>query len=137
MYTTMRPYYDIDFFGTPGLELLDPAGKVEPDNYISVPHFQDVDFYTRVTGDSMYPKYRHGDIIACKAIDSAAFFAFYEPYAIVTKTNNQRLIKYIHPHPNDVDKLLLVSYDTDKYPPQPIERDEVMKLFQIKGKIEL
>lgn len=137
IYQSMRPYYDIDFFGTPGAELLDPAGRLKPDNYISVPHFTDVDFYTRVTGDSMYPKFRHGDIIACKAIDTAAFFAFYEPYAIVTRTNNQRLIKYIHPHPNDPDKLLLVSYDSEKFPPQPIHRDEVMKLFQIKGKIEL
>ena len=137
IYQSMRPYYEIDFFGTPGAELLDPAGRLKPDNYISVPHFTDVDFYTRVTGDSMYPKFRHGDIIACKAIDTAAFFAFYEPYAIVTRTNNQRLIKYIHPHPNDPDKLLLVSYDSEKFPPQPIHRDEVMKLFQIKGKIEL
>lgn len=137
MYSTMRPYYDIDFFGSPGAELLDPAGNMEPDNYISVPHFTDVDFYTRVTGDSMYPKYRHGDIIACKSIDTSAFFAFYEPYAIVTRTNNQRLIKYIHPHPDDSNKLLLVSYDSDKFPPQPIDRDEVLKLFQIKGKIEL
>lgn len=32
---------------------------------------------------------------------------------------------------------LLVSYDSDKFPPQPIDRDEVLKLFQIKGKIEL
>lgn len=137
MYTSMRPYYDIDFMGTPGAELLDPAVKIEPDNYISVPHFTDVDFYTRVTGDSMYPKFRHGDIIACKSIDTKGFFAFYEAYAIVTRTNNQRLIKYIHPHPSDPDKLLLVSYDSQKYPPQPIEREEVLKLFQIKGKIEL
>lgn len=137
MYSNMRPYYDIDFSGTPGAELMDPAGKVQPDNYISVPHFTDVDFYTRVTGDSMYPKFRHGDIIACKSIDTTAFFAFYEPYAIVTRTNNQRLIKYIHPHPNDPNKLLLVSYDSEKFPPQPIDRNEIFRLFQIKGKIEL
>ena len=64
-------------------------------------------------------------------------FAFNEPYAIVTRTNIPRLIKYIHPHPDDSNKLLLVSYDSDKFPPQPIDRDEVLKLFQIKGKIEL
>src|SRR5690606_33246433 len=80
----------------PGNPLLSTTA---PDPTGSVPHFTDVDFYTRVTGDSMYPKYRHGDIIACKSIDTSAFFAFYEPYAIVTRTNNQRLIKYIHPHP--------------------------------------
>lgn len=133
----MKPFYDIDFHASPDVELMDPVGRVEPNAYISVPQFRDVDFYIRVRGDSMYPKYRHGDIIPVKQVDSTSFFVYYEPYAIVTKTNNQLLIKYIHPHSEDKNKLLLVSYNSDKFPPQEIDKEEIEKLFHIKGSIGL
>lgn len=132
-----KPYYDIEIFATPGKELIEQIGKVEPEFYISVPHFSDIDFYIRVTGDSMYPKYRHGDIIAVKKMESSAFFAWYEPYVVITRTNRMRLLKYLHPHPEDDSQLLLVSYDKNKFPPQPIAREEIEELYQVKGKIEL
>lgn len=85
----------------------------------------------------MYPKYKNGDFVAVKMLNKDSFFAYYEPYAIITKDSQQILIKYIHPHPDDKDKLLLVSYDSNKFPPQEIHRDDIYRLYYIKGGINL
>ena len=134
----MIPYYAIDVFGTPGAEIInDRHTSLKPEFFISIPELTDVDMYIRVTGDSMYPKYRHGDIIGIKELSSSLFFAWYEPYVIITRGNYQRLIKYIHPHDQDDSKILLVSYDTNKFKPQPLEKEEIYKLYSVRGKIEL
>lgn len=109
---------------TPGAEMLDPAGRLQPDNYVSVPYFTDVDLYNGSADDSVCSKSCHGDIIIYKQVNTTVFFAFYEPYAIVTKTNNQRSIKYIDLHPSDGTKL---SYDLSRYPARPIDREEIFE----------
>lgn len=131
-----RPYYDVEVFATPGVELITDSGYIEPQGFITVPQFSNADFYIRVTGDSMYPKYRHGDIIPVKKVEHRSFFSFYEPYVIVTRTNKMRLLKYVHPHDDD-DKILLVSYDSGKFKPQAIDKDEILALYHVLGKIEL
>jgi len=136
--TYSKPYYAVDVFGTPGAEIIDQDEQyAEPMFYISIPELKDVDIYIRVTGDSMYPKYRHGDIIGIKKLNAREFFAWYEPYVVVTRGNYQRILKYIHPHPDDPEKLLLVSFDSNKYPPQPIDTDSIHEIWQVLGKIEL
>jgi transcriptional regulator with XRE-family HTH domain len=135
----MVPYYAIDVFGTPGAELIGgDFVNYKPEFYISIPELSnDVQMYIRVTGDSMYPKYRHGDIIGIKEFDPGSFFAWYEPYVIITKGNYQRLIKYIHPCETDDTKIMLVSYDSQKYKPQPLDKADIFKLYTVRGKIEL
>lgn len=136
--STSKPYYAVDVFGSPGMDIVDQEEQfAQPMFYISVPELKDVDIYIRVTGDSMYPKYRHGDIIGIKKLNAREFFAWYEPYVVVTKGNYQRLLKYIHPHPNDSNMLHLVSYDSNKFPPQPIDVDSIHEIWQVLGKIEL
>ena len=80
---------------------------------------------------------RSSSRISLKSIEASLFFAWYEPYVIITRGNYQRLIKYIHPHDQDDSKILLVSYDTNKFKPQPLEKEEIYKLYSVRGKIEL
>jgi len=134
----MIPYYSIDVFGTPGAEIVDgTANALTPEFYISIPELKNVEMYIRVRGDSMYPRYKHGDIIGIKELDSQAFFVWYEPYVVVTKGNYQRLLKYIHPHETDIEKVMLVSYDSAKFRPQPLDKEDIFKLYEVRGKIEL
>lgn len=137
LYKTRKPFYDVEIFATPGAELMEKLGVIEPTQYISVPHFADIHFYIRVSGDSMYPRYRHGDIIAVKKIDHSSFFSWYEPYVIITRTNTMRMLKYVHPDPENENNVLLVSYDKEKYLPQPLPKEEIFELYLVKGKIEL
>lgn len=129
-----KPYYVVDVFGSPGSEIIDDEEQyAKPKFFISIPEMEFVDMYIRVTGDSMYPKYRHGDIIGIKKMNSREFFAWYRPYVIITKGNYQRLLKYVHPHPTDKNMLHLVSEDSDKYPPQPIDMESVYEIWEVLG----
>jgi len=42
--------------------------------YIYIPMFKDAHFFMPVLGDSMYPTYNNGDIVACKKLESWSFF---------------------------------------------------------------
>lgn len=137
VYKYVSPLVDQYLYAGPGVTLVERVQEMDPEAFISVPHFGPVDLYLKVKGDSMYPKYKNGDFVAVKMLNKDAFFAYYEPYAIITKDSQQILIKYIHPHPDDKDKLLLVSYDSNKFPPQEIHRDDIYRLYYIKGGINL
>lgn len=54
-----------------------------------------VDFFIRVYGSSMYPKYNSGDIVACKRIESLSFVQWNKTYILDTTQGAlvKRLIK--------------------------------------------
>jgi repressor LexA len=54
--------------------------------HYSVPEFdeQKVDFLISVKGDSMYPKYQTGDIVACKKLPLDTFFQWNKVYVLDT-----------------------------------------------------
>ena len=54
--------------------------------HYSVPEFEEqkVDFLIAVKGDSMYPKYQTGDIVACKKLPLDTFFQWNKVYVLDT-----------------------------------------------------
>lgn len=54
-----------------------------------------VDFFIRVYGSSMYPKYNSGDIVACKRVESLSFVQWNKTYVLDTTQGAlvKRLIK--------------------------------------------
>lgn len=54
--------------------------------HYSVPEFEEqkVDFLISVKGDSMYPKYQTGDIVACKKLPLDTFFQWNKVYVLDT-----------------------------------------------------
>lgn len=54
-----------------------------------------VDFFIRIYGSSMYPKYNSGDIVACKRIESLSFVQWNKTYVLDTTQGAlvKRLIK--------------------------------------------
>lgn len=130
------PYYNTEVFATPSPAMED-IQAMQPEFYIPIPYFRDCDFAVRVSGDSMYPKFRHGDIIVCKEIKERDFILAGEVYFIVTKTSGYRCLKYLHYNPENTNTMMMVSHNEKAGPPQPIEKDDILHLYLVRGKIEV
>ncbi len=103
--------------------------------YYVVPMFKHskVDFMIEVRGDSMYPKYSSGDIIACAIINESQFIQWNKAHFIATKEQGT-MIKRIHASEGEI--LKMVS-DNDKYPPFDVPKSEITGIAIIIGVIRL
>lgn len=89
------------------------ALEYECERYI-VPAFRGADFLITVTGDSMQPTYRSGDIVACKRVPMTdIFFQWNKPY--VLDTVQGALIKRLKPG-SDKEHVLIISDNRDYDP---------------------
>ena len=105
------------------------------ENFYTVNEFNTADFLIRVKGDSMYPKYNGGDILACKKIDEITFWQWNKVYAICTK-NQGILIKRVREYKNNAAFITLVS-ENPKYQPFEIHEDEIVDVALVLGAIIL
>lgn len=126
------PFLNVDFFAS-NAAAIDDITALSAEFFITIPFFRDCDFAIRVTGDSMHPKICNGDIVVVKEIRSRDFIVFGEIYLIVTKTDNYRVVKYLHQDVND-SNYLLISYN-DKIKPFTMPKSELLRLFLVKGKL--
>lgn len=99
-----------------------------------VPDFRRSDFLIRVDGDSMYPKYQRGDIVACKRVPlSDIWFQWGKVY--VVDTQQGALIKYVRPGA-DADHITLAS-ENDKYMPFELSLSELNGVALVTGLIRV
>lgn len=124
------PYYDIDA-SAGNVTIFETDGKEYIKQYINVPAFSDCQMFIGVSGNSMYPKYCSGELIALKKIQDFGVMAWNEAHLIVTK--EQRLLKYLRKGKSK-DHWLLVS-ENKEYEPIDIAVTKVLHLYQVKGKI--
>ncbi len=105
-------------------------------DYYVIPKFkhQRVDFMIEVRGNSMYPKYNSGDVIACAVINEKAFIQWNKPHIIATKEQGI-LVKRILS--GDTDETLKLKSDNKDYPLFEIPRDEITGIALIVGVIRL
>lgn len=130
--TTVKPVplYDID--ATAGNVAVFNEDRTEYiKSWISVPAFADCDMFITISGNSMYPKFCSGEMVALKKIEDLEVIAMGEAYIVVTK--EQRMLKYIR-RSKEKDKLLLVSEHPD-YDSFEIDRRKILHLYIVKGKI--
>ncbi len=130
------PYYeDIEITGSI-LSMAQDYPEV-PSFYIDYEHFNDCTAYLPVVGDSMYPQYCSGEIIAVKQVTNLDVIQWGEAYFIVTNDhcNNLRTIKQLHPH-EDENKLVLRASNPNFRGDTTISKSDILALFIIKGKIK-
>jgi len=131
------PYYDIDV-SAGNITLFNDHGKELPQNYFSIPPFADCDLAINIYGDSMYPKFRNGDIILCKEIhDWKNFVQFGEVYFVVTHSrhgDSQRFVKFVRKSEKQ-HHYKMVS-ENQKHDPFDVAFGDIKKMFIVKGKIE-
>ncbi|WP_293313380.1 LexA family transcriptional regulator [Pedobacter sp. UBA5917] len=98
--------------------------------------FNDCTAYLPVYGDSMYPKYAAGEIIAVKEITNLEILQWGEAYVVMTDeySNSLRTIKLIFQH-RDNTKLILRSSNPNFKGDTVISKKNIQSLYIIKGKI--
>ncbi|MBN9293778.1 MAG: helix-turn-helix transcriptional regulator [Flavobacteriia bacterium] len=97
--------------------------------YIYIPMFKDAHFFMPVLGDSMYPTYNNGDIVACKKLESWSFFQIGRVYVIYTSQG--AIIKRVMKGSSE-DYLLIVS-DNEDYPPFELPKNEILGVALVIG----
>jgi hypothetical protein len=131
------PYYDMDV-AAGNITLFSDHIKEQPLHYLRIPAFADCDLAINIYGDSMYPKYRNGDIIVCKEIHNWKNYVQYgEVYLVATngkKSDGQRFIKFVRKAERS-NYFKMVS-ENPKYDPFEVAFADIKKMFIVKGKLE-
>jgi len=126
------PYFDMSL--SDAKELLVEEQRAEYlVNYLP---FNDCTAYLPVYGDSMYPKYAAGEIIAIKEITNYEILQWGEAYVVMTDadSNSLRTIKLIFQHADNT-KLILRSSNPNFKGDTVIPKKNIQALYIIKGKI--
>ena len=111
-----------------GVQFLD-----DPDEtvcYISIPGYSDCKFAINAYGDSMYPLIKSGQIVLMsKWLER--FIDWGRIYLVVTKSG-YRVIKRLYPGSSNAT-ITCVSENHETNPPFEIEKDDLDKLYIVKG----
>ncbi len=102
--------------------------------FYAVPDFTDIDFMIRVKGNSMYPKYSSGDIIACRKIRESQFIQWNKCHVVATREQGL-LVKRLKKSLKE-NHVIAVS-DNQEYDPFEIPKDEITGIALVIGVIRL
>lgn len=128
------PYYDISLADSVAESLT--LMEEEPEYFVNYKPFNDCTAYLPVYGDSMYPKYASGEIIAIKEVTNFDVLQWGEAYVIMgdNATNGIRSIKLVHQHTNP-EKIILRSSNPNFKGDTVITKSSIKSMYIIKGKI--
>lgn len=134
MYRQEVPYYNIQLADMvfSGPEVFQEA----PEFYVNFRPFNDCTAYLPIYGDSMYPKFASGEIIAVKEVINYNVLQWGEAYLVVTNelANNMVTVKMLYEHEEE-NKLILRASNPSFKGDTVIDRKAIVKLFIVKGKI--
>lgn len=108
------------------------ADIVRADEFISFVDFveRSADFAIRVDGDSMYPRYNSGEVLACRILLDRDLFDFGRVY--VLNTRNGCVVKKVLPSGGDPDKVLCHS-ENPMYPDYEISKSDILGVAVVVG----
>lgn len=130
------PLYDLE--AVAGLVPLFYNGKQEPVDFIRIPHLPKCDGAVYVTGDSMYPLLKSGDIVLYKAIKDIINNIFWgEMYLVSVDMDGEEYIsvKYIQKS-NEPNSIKLVSYN-QHHADKDIPISKIRALALVKASIRI
>jgi SOS-response transcriptional repressor LexA len=93
------------------------------------------DFLIKVGGDSMYPVLCEGDLLVCRMIQELLFFQWGKTYVI--DTSQGVMVKNVYEDKENPDNILLVSENSEKYPPFAIPRKDIRKIALVVGSLRI
>ena len=128
------PFYNIDVNATITRSFNDVVES--PEFYVDFKPFNDCTAYLPVYGDSMYPTYASGEIIAVKQLDNMDVILWGEAHLIITSelANNMKTVKLLFQH-SDNDKIILRAANPEFKGDTVIPKEAILSLYIIKGKI--
>lgn len=128
------PFFDYPIANAALQKIVDIM-ELKPDFLIDVKPFNDVTFYRPVSGDSMLPRFRSTDYVACKRSSQHNTIQFGETYLCVAKFNGQVLecLRVIRRHENP-ERVILRPLNSD-FDEIVISINDIIELYIIKGVI--
>lgn len=128
------PFYNVNLSDTSfeGFSML----KEAPEYYVNYRPFNDCDAYLPIYGDSMYPKYASGEIIAVREIVNFDIIQWGEAYLLIAdeRANNITTVKLLFEHAN-AKKIILRSSNPNFRGDTVLDKEMIKRLFIIKGKV--
>lgn len=103
-------------------------------NYYVIPDFGNIDFMIRNFGDSMFPEFRGGDIIACRIIHESSFIQWNKCHVLSTKCQGilvKRILK------SERENCLLAVSDNTTFQPFDIPLEEITGIALVIGIIRI
>lgn len=111
-----------------GVQFLDEPDESFVD--IVIPGFSDCEFAINAYGDSMHPVIKSGQVVLLMPWKER-FIEWGRIYLVVTKSG-YRTIKYLKPSENE-ECIVCESEDKENNPAFEIEKEEILKMFLVKG----
>lgn len=102
------------------------------EDYCKIPIFKGlkIDFMLPVSGSSMYPTYRNGDLVACRLINNRDFIQWGKTYVIATREQGILLKKLFK---GEKEGCLNAVSDNKEYPPFDIPESEITGIAIVVG----
>lgn len=123
------PYYDVDFVA--GFDLIINDQTFLPTANIVVYGFEKAQMWCNATGNSMYPKICHGDMIALREC-TLEDVQYGEIYAVVLDTI--RTIKILRKS-DDSNKFRFIPINTEEYDEQEFCKSRILRVFEVLGNV--
>ena len=108
--------------------------KLIVEDYYYIKEFRNADFMLRITGDAMHPRYKSGDLLACRNIDMQTFWQWGKVHAVLT-CNQGLIIRRVMP--GDNCKVILMKADNPAYPDYRILLEEILTSAIVIGSISM
>lgn len=128
------PYYDVEVTGTVMQSISDI--RESPEYMIDYKPFNDCTAYLPIYGDSMFPKFRSGEVLAVKQIQNINSIQWGESYLVITNSegNDMKTVKTVHPSDNN-DEIILRASNPNYKGDQPVKKQHILSMYIVKGKI--
>lgn len=113
----------------------DDPTSVQADEHYYIKEFRNADFMMRVAGDNMYPKYKPGDLIACRHHCYTNFYQWGKVYALLTCHQGILIGRVFEHHQNKI--FVTLKSENPSYPEWEIPIDEIARAAVVIGSISL
>lgn len=137
IYPTKQPILDIRVSAGSGIGLEGDENEIV--EWVSIPRFEGCKGIT-VYGDSMYDKFKSGDVIFVRPILGRNDVDFGQCYVIITRED--RYIKNLYESKKGEDYVTMVSYNMElnpdgrrKFPDRDIAKEDILFLYKVAGKL--
>ncbi|KGO88416.1 peptidase S24 [Flavobacterium rivuli WB 3.3-2 = DSM 21788] len=132
------PLYNIE--ASAGIvQLFKDGNENEPIDYIKVPNLPKCDGAVYITGDSMYPLLKSGDIVMYKTVNNINDSLFFgEMYLVSLDVDGDEFIsvKWLHKSEHGDDYIRLVS-ENRHHSPKDVKLKHVRAMALVKGSIRI
>lgn len=125
---TAAPVYNLDFNSMPAT-LMPEEGAL---GYINFNVFKNCKAFVKITGKSMEPELRPGDMIGLEPQQDHKIIEYGNVFGIITKSS-QHLIRIIRKGLNE-EEIILKSFNSD-YDDITINKSDIQSLFKVHGPI--